>query len=180
MLGGPLDPCISCGTKDDLCLETIYAYYHPRDSYIGLLACVLISWGIGLYYSAAGDQNSFRAIAMFGSWAGILYYKYRSRRATYNLLFCESCRKRLLTRKYVRITIIVTVILVSVAGAIITSAVMGNDDYVYVPVVVGGVIGVVALCFKLLSKPRVTAIGKDVTTLSIPGIGHRQIKTLME
>jgi hypothetical protein len=135
---------------------------------------------MGLYYSTAGDQNSFRIAATVGSWAGILYYNYRSRRVSYNLLFCEPCRKRFLTRKYVRIAIIVTVILVSVAGAVITSAVMGNDDYVYVPVVAGGVIWVVALGFKFLSRPKVTAIGKDVTTLSIPGIGERTIKTMMD
>jgi hypothetical protein len=180
MFGGMPDPCISCGTKDDLCLERVYAYYHPRDSYIGLLACGIVGWGIGLYYSAAGDQSGLQVAAMVGTWTGILYYKYRSRQATYDLLFCEPCRKRFLTRKYVRIAIIVTVILVSIVGAIITSAVMGNDDYVYVPVVAGGVICVVALCFKLLSKPKITAIGEDVTTLSLPGIGHRQIKTSME
>ncbi len=180
MFGGTLDPCISCGTKDDLCLERLYAYYHPRDSYIGLLVCVLVGWGIGLYYSAAGDQGSFQAAAMAGSWAGVLYYRYRSIRVNYDLLFCEPCRKRCLVRKYIRAAIIVTAILISGAGAVITSAVMGNDDYVYVPVVAGGVIGLVALCFKLLSRPKVSAIGEGVTTLSIPGIGQRQIKTLIE
>jgi hypothetical protein len=119
------DTCISCGSKEDPYFDTMTAYHHPPDAYFGLLISALISGAaLMLGYSLAGTPNQFRLLSPVASFVlvvGFVYYAHRSTSAEYQLVFCPSCRKKYINRKFLRIAIITALILISV--------VVGSDEY---------------------------------------------------
>ena len=173
------DTCISCGSKEDPYFDTITAYHHPPDAYFGLLVGVLISVAAGTlsnFLPGTPNQHYFLYVLFSISLAaGFEYYSFRSTSAKYHLVACPSCRKKYTNRKLLRVAIITTLVLISVVGAVVVSAVAGSDEYVYLPVISAGIIGVIALYFKLLSKPKLVEAGADESIINVPGLGHVQV-----
>lgn len=171
--------CAYCGSNEDPYLDTVTVVHRPPDAYLGLVIVALINTGGGLVYSLTGMRTQYdfliRIAAFIGSGFGVVYYFWRRTSATYELFFCPNCRKKHTSRQFNRIAIITSIVLISFGGAILVSAVMGSDDYIYVSVVLGGMIAVIALYFRLLSKPKFIAMGDEVSVINIPGLGHIRV-----
>jgi len=171
------DACVACGSEDDICLEPVSVVHRPPDAYAVLFGGALISaMGGSLLYAFTGVQAQYNIALQMASFvglgAGFAYYHFRTTWAKYLLIFCSSCRKKYANSEFNRMAIKILIAVVSIGGAIIVSAVMGSDDYIYIPLVLGGLIGVIAFYFKLLSKPKFVTIGDEISVINIPGVGQ--------
>ena len=171
------ESCICCGSEEDPYLDFLSVVHRPPDAFVGLILGALISAGsTALVYSLAPPADYLPSIIAFiGVAGGVTYYTLRTKSASIQILVCLPCRKKYAKRRLLRVVIITAMVLISVVGAVVVSAVMGRDDYTYVPAVLAGIIGIIALCFRRLSKPRFVVIGDKQSVITIPGIGPVQV-----